>query len=679
MVTITATVTVAGTTVTGSKAVRPGESGSFEITGVPAGTATLTVAGSNASGTQIYTAPPVTVAVVANTTVPAPTVVMTVVGGTSGDTTPPGPVTGFRATSAGNTSVALIWTNPTDGDFTGVRIMRAEGILPLSVIDVSNFTVTQVYDGSDAALIDTGLTQGTSYGYVAFAYDNSQNHSGGIVAAATPGGGGDTTAPGPVTAFTATAGDGSVSLSWTNPSDSDFAGVRIVRRTDQAPISAIDGTIATNTGSTTTTNFNDSSLSNGTQYFYAAFAYDAATIPNYSTAATDSATPTGGGNIAPTAFDNAATTNEDTPVIITLVATDSDGTVVSYTIVANPANGSLTGSGSLLTYSPDANFNGADSFTFKATDDNNAESNVATVSITVNPVNDPPTIGGTPALLVFQDQAYSFTPSAGDPDAGDTLSFSITPAAPSWPTFSSATGTLAGTPSSANLGSYGPFTLRVTDSTGLFAELATFSITVDDLNDAPTITNSPATAVDEDAAYDYTPTITDPDVGDTTTFSITPAEPSWLTFSTSTGQLSGTPTNANVGSHGPFPLRVTDSGGLFDEVSFSITVNNVNDAPTLTKIRDAIVGRASEWEAITKNERFLSTHRFGGDSLKRPPRGFDPDHPLTEDLKKKTHFVHTDYDEDDIIGPDFLDRFATDCAAVSPYMRFLTEAIGLPF
>ena len=103
------------------------------------------------------------------------------------------------------------------------------------------------------------------------------------------------------------------------------------------------------------------------------------------------------------------------------------------------------------------------------------------------------------------------------------------------------------------------------------------------------------------------------------------------------------------------------------------------DAPTLTKIRDAIVGKASEWEAITNDERILSTHQFGGDSLKRPPRGFDPDHPLIEDLKKKTHFVHTDYDEDEITGPDFLDRFATDCAAVSPYMRFLTEAVGLPF
>ena len=109
---------------------------------------------------------------------------------------------------------------------------------------------------------------------------------------------------------------------------------------------------------------------------------------------------------------------------------------------------------------------------------------MATVTLTVIPVDDIPTISGTPALLVFQDQAYSFTPSASDPDAGDTLTFSITPAAPGWAAFDTATGAFTGTPTNADLGSYGPFTIRVTDSTARFAELAAFSITVDDVNDA---------------------------------------------------------------------------------------------------------------------------------------------------------------------------------------------------
>ncbi|MCH8073042.1 MAG: hypothetical protein IIA09_13925 [Proteobacteria bacterium] len=63
--------------------------------------------------------------------------------------------------------------------------------------------------------------------------------------------------------------------------------------TDISPAALRDTmrSFATDTGSTTTTNFNDSSLSNGTQYFYAAFAYDAATIPNYSTAVTATASP----------------------------------------------------------------------------------------------------------------------------------------------------------------------------------------------------------------------------------------------------------------------------------------------------------------------------------------------------------------------------------------------------
>ncbi|MGZ0787995.1 Ig-like domain-containing protein, partial [Pseudomonas saponiphila] len=58
-------------------------------------------------------------------------------------------------------------------------------------------------------------------------------------------------------------------------------------------------------------------------------------------------------------------------------------------------------------------------------------------------------------------------------------------------------------------------------------------------------------------------------------------KPSWLSFNAATGLLSGTPGNADVGSH-PVTLRVTDTDGLTAEQSFSITVTNVNDAPVAT-------------------------------------------------------------------------------------------------
>ena len=70
-------------------------------------------------------------------------------------------------------------------------------------------------------------------------------------------------------------------------------------------------------------------------------------------------------------------------------ATDVDGSPLTYAIVAAPAHGTLSGTAPALTYTPAANYNGADSFTFKA-NDGALDSNVATVAITIVAVNDAP-------------------------------------------------------------------------------------------------------------------------------------------------------------------------------------------------------------------------------------------------------------------------------------------------
>src|SRR5262249_54858739 len=82
-------------------------------------------------------------------------------------------------------------------------------------------------------------------------------------------------------------------------------------------------------------------------------------------------------------------TPEDTPTPIALLATDVDGDALLYTVVVGPAHGTLSGTAPTLVYTPAANYNGPDSFVFKATD-GSAESNLAAVAITVTPVNDPP-------------------------------------------------------------------------------------------------------------------------------------------------------------------------------------------------------------------------------------------------------------------------------------------------
>ena len=131
-----------------------------------------------------------------------------------------------------------------------------------------------------------------------------------------------------------------------------------------------------------------------------------------------------------------------------------------------------------------------------------------------------------------------------------------------------ATGILSGTPTNAEVGTHN-VVLRVNDGTVDVDE--SFTITVSNTNDAPTITSTAVTTATEDAAYSYTFTVNDVDVGDTLTLSA-PTLPAWLSFDTGTGILSGTPTNAEVGTHNVV-LRVND-GTVDVDQSFTITVSN---------------------------------------------------------------------------------------------------------
>lgn len=96
-------------------------------------------------------------------------------------------------------------------------------------------------------------------------------------------------------------------------------------------------------------------------------------------------------NVAPAATAQNVTATEDTVKAITLAGTDSDGTIASYAYT-QPANGTVSGTAPNITYTPSANYNGSDSFTFTVTDNLGAVSSAATVSLTVTAVNDNPTV-----------------------------------------------------------------------------------------------------------------------------------------------------------------------------------------------------------------------------------------------------------------------------------------------
>lgn len=122
----------------------------------------------------------------------------------------------------------------------------------------------------------------------------------------------------------------------------------------------------------------------------------------------------------PTAAAANIVTNEDTSATITLSGSDPDGDTLRFTVVSDPKNGRLNGVAPNLTYTPAKDLNGEDSFQFKV-NDGALDSAAATVSITVNQVNDAPVLSVPESETASEGRTLSFTVSAADVDAEQTL------------------------------------------------------------------------------------------------------------------------------------------------------------------------------------------------------------------------------------------------------------------
>lgn len=96
-------------------------------------------------------------------------------------------------------------------------------------------------------------------------------------------------------------------------------------------------------------------------------------------------------------------------------------------------------------------------------------------------------------------------------------------------------------------------------------------------------------------------------------------------------------------------------------------------------IRKRIAERPKQWQKVLSDPEFSKHHELGGESLKRAPRGIDPDHPQIEDLKRKDFFCVERFSQADACKAGFLARFTASCQAASPLVRFLTEAVGQKF
>jgi len=101
--------------------------------------------------------------------------------------------------------------------------------------------------------------------------------------------------------------------------------------------------------------------------------------------------------------------------------------------------------------------------------------------------------------------------------------------------------------------------------------------------------------------------------------------------------------------------------------------------PVLNKIRTSIEDHSDEWTKIVTSKKVTRRFSMEGDRLKRPPRGFDPDHPHIEDMKRKSFFLMQKVDSPLILEPEFLEEAEHAFKDAAPLMEFITKAMGLPF
>lgn len=200
-------------------------------------------------------------------------------------------------------------------------------------------------------------------------------------------------------------------------------------------------------------------------------------------------------NYAPVASNATLTTNEDQQVSGNLIATDNDNEPLTYSIVTNPARGSITltnAATGAFTYTPNANINGTDSFTFRASD-GKVNSNVATVTITITAVNDAPVLNAIGSQSVNEGATKTITLSASDVDSSDTLSFSASglPAFATLTDNGNRTATINLAPNYTASGAYS-IAVTVTDNGAPSLNASeTFTLTVINVNAPPTANAGP--------------------------------------------------------------------------------------------------------------------------------------------------------------------------------------------
>jgi uncharacterized repeat protein (TIGR03803 family)/VCBS repeat-containing protein len=318
-------------------------------------------------------------------------------------------------------------------------------------------------------------------------------------------------------------------------------------------------------------------------------------------------------NDAPVAGDRNEATTEDTHLPIVLTASDTDGDPVTYGIVSAPVHGTLQGVAPNVSYVPAPNYNGPDSFTFKA-NDGTIDSNTATISITISPVNDLP--NAVDDTFSTNEDAPLAVAAPGilsnDTDLeGNNLS-ALGVAAPAHGTLSLATnGSFTYTPAPDYSGA-DAFTYRANDGTAS-SEIATVRITVNAVNDAPLATNGTLT--------------TNEGVGATGTLVATDVDGPSLTFTIVSNGAKGTAaiTNALLGTFtyvpapnttgtDAFTFKANDGARDSNVATVTVTIVPVNNRAPIA-VDDAYTTRTNTTLVIPARGVLTNDGDPNGDSL----------------------------------------------------------------
>jgi len=284
-----------------------------------------------------------------------------------------------------------------------------------------------------------------------------------------------------------------------------------------------------------------------------------------------------------------------TPFSLTLNATDLDGDTLTWSIFSSAAHGTAsvsgTGSSKSIAYTPQSNYSGSDSFVVQVSDGNGG-SDTITINVTINQVNDLPVITQSDPQSVTMDEdgspvAFALTLDATDVDGGElTWDISTPPIQGSASAESPGSSSAISYTPDANYNGSDTFTVRVTDAVG-GSDTVQVNVTINPINDVPyfTETDPVELTIDEDnspTAFSLTLHGNDIDLDELTWTGQSPASHGAASIggSGNTRPISYDP-DANYYGVDSFTIRINDLAGGIADIVVDLTINQVNDSPTV--------------------------------------------------------------------------------------------------